>query len=337
MSQTVLVADDSQTIRKVVQMALKASKFEVVGVGSAREAVEAAQQRPSVILLDYYMPDGSGYDVCRALKNNNATSQIPIIMLGGTYKNFDANLARDSGASLVVMKPFHTDELVEAIETAVAGGGAVAQPAAVQAAAQPPAAQPPVAQPPVAQQGSRPRSQPQHPTGQQGSRPRSQPQPTHPGGSGPQPMTQTPVPESQPRIPVQSGSQSRVPPSSGPQGSQPRIPSGGSQPRIASGEAKSAPRQRQPTPSPGASASSAAPAMSQSEIQEFIREEVKSAVRAELPGLLRNVMGEVFQQKVLPKLLKHSDDKIQKTLDDQLARRISQQVRLELERLLNEE
>ena len=332
MSQTVLVADDSQTIRKVVQMALKASKFEVVGVGSAREAVEAAQQRPSVILLDYYMPDGSGYDVCRALKNNNATSQIPIIMLGGTYKNFDANLARDSGASLVVMKPFHTDELVEAIETAVAGGGAVAQPAAVQAAAQPPAAQPP-----VAQQGSRPRSQPQHPTGQQGSRPRSQPQPTHPGGSGPQPMTQTPVPESQPRIPVQSGSQSRVPPSSGPQGSQPRIPSGGSQPRIASGEAKSAPRQRQPTPSPGASASSAAPAMSQSEIQEFIREEVKSAVRAELPGLLRNVMGEVFQQKVLPKLLKHSDDKIQKTLDDQLARRISQQVRLELERLLNEE
>ena len=77
--------------------------------------------------------------------------------------------------------------------------------------------------------------------------------------------------------------------------------------------------------------------MSQNEIQAFIREEVKSAVRAELPGLLRNVMGEVFQQKVLPKLLKHSDDKIQKTLDDQLARRISQQVRLELERLLNEE
>lgn len=72
-------------------------------------------------------------------------------------------------------------------------------------------------------------------------------------------------------------------------------------------------------------------------MQNFIRDEVKKTVREELPGLLRNVMGEVFQQKVLPKLLKHSEDKIQQTIDQNLDQQITRRVRMELERLLSEE
>ncbi|TXD43487.1 response regulator [Lujinxingia vulgaris] len=301
MSQTVLVADDSRTIRKVVQMALKASTYDVVGVGSAREAVEAAQQRPSVILLDYYMPDGSGYDVCRALKNNAATSAIPVIMLGGGYKSFDAQMARDCGASQVVMKPFKTDDLIKAIDQAIS------QPAAAPAPPQAPAA----------------------------------PQP--PARSFAQPDA-TPMPPAAPqRQPMSAGSQPRIPsatPPRTPSGSQPRIPSG-SQPRIATPDVNASSRQPSPasTPMPGAaSGSGVSPLpMGRAEIENFIREEVKNAVRDELPGLLRNVMGEVFQQKVLPKLLQHSDDKIQETLDAQLSERITRQVRMELERLLSEE
>ncbi len=339
MSQTVLVADDSQTIRKVVKMALKASAFDVKGVGSGREAMDAAQQQPVVILLDYYMPDASGYDVCRALKGNNATSHIPVIMLGGTYKNFDPDLARDSGAANVIMKPFTTDALVGAIEDAVNGAGALgAAPPQASPAPQaepvqaldleepapvpsgwgtpPPQQQPQVQHQPAQHQPAQPQAQHQ-PAQHQPAQPQPQAQhqpaqpPSQPQMAAP---SQTPVPESQPRIPVQSSGQSR-----------------GSQPRISSQE-------RKPTPMPGSAPSPmpAGPGMSADEIKALVEEQVKATVKAELPGLLRNVMGEVFQQKVLPKLLKHSEDKIERTLSEQLEGRISAQIRAELERLLAE-
>ena len=128
MSQTVLVADDSKTIRQIVEMALKASSWEVVGVGSAQDAMQAARQNPSVILLDYYMPDGSGYDVCRQLKAEAATRAIPVVMLGGTYKSFDEGLARQSGADAVLMKPFKTDALLSAMEEAKLNGASAPLP-----------------------------------------------------------------------------------------------------------------------------------------------------------------------------------------------------------------
>lgn len=76
--------------------------------------------------------------------------------------------------------------------------------------------------------------------------------------------------------------------------------------------------------------------MSRDEIEQFIRDQIQDAVREELPGLLRNVMGEIFQKKVLPKLVQHSEQKIQETLANQLDQKITRQVRLELERLLEE-
>lgn len=299
MSQTVLVADDSRTIRKVVEMALKAQPFEVIGVGSAREAMEAAERRPSIIILDYYMPDGSGYDVCRALKANQSTSNIPVLMLGGTYKDFDPALARDSGATGVLMKPFKTDDLLSAITAAISSAPRSA------AAPRPPTS--PAAPPP---------------------RP-----PVTPASLS-QPPRNVPTPAPRSAVDVSASSQ-------------PRIPMSSSQPRINPSEAAAAnARHRTPTPvsglsSPGFTATSGSGVsplpMNRAELENLIREEVKKTVREELPGLLRNVMGEVFQQKVLPRLLKHSDERIQTTLREELDERIKQQVRQELERLLSEE
>ena len=118
MSQTVLVADDSQTIRQIVGMALKASSYQILEASSARATMDALQRRPDIILLDYYMPDGSGYELCRAIKNNDATRHIHVVMLGGTYKNFDENMARQAGADAVIWKPFKTDQLISALNAA---------------------------------------------------------------------------------------------------------------------------------------------------------------------------------------------------------------------------
>lgn len=333
MSQTVLVADDSRTIRKVVEMALKAQPFDVVGVGSAREALEAAQRRPSVILLDYYMPDGSGYDVCRALKGNAATRHIPVVMLGGTYKNFDPNLARECGADHVIMKPFKTDDLIDVLTKASAGSQVTGhQPAGHSGFGQAPAGPPPLQQArPFAQSpATRPAIQQQAHVAAAAASHASLERTPFPGAASarPQPVT---TPESQSRISTGSGVSSL------------------SQPRI-SPDLNTPSRQRTPTPggisspgisSPGVGGASGSGAsalpINRAELENTIRDEVKKAVREELPGLLRNVMGEVFQQKVLPRLIKAGEDRIQATLEQELESRVTAIVRHELERLLSDE
>ncbi len=379
MSPTVLVADDSRTIRQVVEMALKAAPFEVVGVGSAREAMEAAGRAPSVILLDYHMPDGSGFEVCRALKNNGNTANIPIIILGGNAHGFNEEAARGAGADDVVMKPFKTDTLLNAIE-AVAEMSQTAQAAPSSAAAgAPPAAPTPTpGQHNATPQPSGPPATPGGgPTQSAPSRPRipvddnsgaRRPTPRHDSGSQPrlrtggsQPrMRTTEQSGSQPRMRTteQSGSQPRMRTTeqSGSQprmhtdgASQPRIPDanqtrGGSQPRISTPDVNASTRAQE------VSQSGAAPTggttndsgvsnigMSRAEIETMVKEEVKRSVKAQLPGLLRNIMGEVFQQKVLPKLLEHGEQRVDAIVQQRLGEQIREAVRVEIERLLAED
>lgn len=309
MSRTVLVADDSKTIRQIVEMALKASSWEVVGVGSAQEAVQAARQHPSVILLDYYMPDGSGYDVCRALKGDTGTNDIPIVMLGGTYKNFDEGLARQAGADAVLMKPFKTDALIDALENAQNGAVAAPEP-------EPEPKRAPVPKPDYGYGGYGDSS-----VGEEES---SEPV-YEPPDLQPEPAYEAPTPSYQ---------RDRTDSASG----QPRIPSQpartGSSPDInASSREAAAPT---PTPSPTPAAAGAG-GVSRAEIEALVKEEVKAAVRSELPALLRSVMGEIFQQKVLPKLMEHAEQRVKTVVNENLVSQIQGQVRIELERLLSEE
>jgi CheY-like chemotaxis protein len=406
MSPTVLVADDSRTIRQVVEWALKGSAFEVVGVGSAQETMEAAQQQPSVILLDYHMPDGSGYEVCRALKNGGPTSQIPVVMLGGTYHDFDESQARDAGADEVVMKPFKTDDLIGAIDSVsnAAADAAAASELGGQTASSGPSTAPPTAsgggaakpaegstqQPggaaaagrgaggggaqPGAGGGSTPGSAPgRHPSGagdSGDSKPRmrmddaSGPKSPPPrrgsrGGGGSQPRMRTPSSggsgaDQQPT--GDSSGASRMPAGDsrpGP-GSQPRIPDSGSQPRGSTGSGpKASPpdvnastRQQEVSSGSGAGAAPSTGGAdsgvssigaSRAEIETMVEETVRRSVKEQLPGLLRNIMGEVFQKKVLPKLLEHGQQRVEALVQDELDERIRVCVREEIERLLAEE
>jgi CheY-like chemotaxis protein len=296
MAHTILVADDSKTIRKIVEMALKASPFQLIEAASARATMEAVQRGPDVILLDYYMPDGSGYDVCRAIKQNAATRHIPVVMMGGTYRNFDENMARQAGANAVITKPFKVDDLLGALKTAMSG--------ATQAPA-PRAATP---------------SSPAPPPNPFSANPAARGNLSSPGGLS-----------SPPPRPNESG----VPGLPG-QGSQPRIPTPVPQRNIQAPQAGSQPRidpARHSAPTSGSGGSG----VDRGELEEMIRSEVQRAVREELPGLLRNVMGDLFQQKILPRLVKHSEERVNAMLNENLAKRVQEQVRVELEHLLREE
>ncbi len=317
MTQTLFVADDSKTIHTIIQMALKASVYNIVSVNSAKGALEAGNHSPNIILLDYYMPDGSGYDVCRALKSNAQTSSIPIVMLGGTYKNFDENLARQAGADGILMKPFKTDQLIEILDAAstgrLAGGPAPTAPAPIASAptyqpappAPAPAPPPPAPAPPAFQAPPSPTFAPEPaafeaaPTPAPARQPEPAPfeaAPTPAPARRPEPAPFEAAPTPAPaRAPVQPVQLDEVAP-------------------VRSGSGLSAvPRE---------------------EIESMIKDEVKATVKAELPGLLRTILGEVFQQKVLPKLMARADQRVEAAVDEGFTAKIQEQVRTELETLL---
>jgi len=115
----------------------------------------------------------------------------------------------------------------------------------------------------------------------------------------------------------------------------------GSQPRITTPDVNASTRQpvapTQPTPAPTSGSGSLNVAMSRSEIEKMLREEVRNVVKQELPGMLRTVMGETFQTKVLPKLLQHTEERVERMVSERLDVAIRDNVRVELERLLSEE
>jgi CheY-like chemotaxis protein len=124
MAQTLLVADDSKTMQRIVTMAFESSPFRVVAVGSGAEALQAAyEHRPAAILLDYHLPDRSGLDVCRALKGDPSLRDIPVVLMGGSYHPFSEDDARRQGSDDVILKPFRTDQILDKIRTVTGAHG----------------------------------------------------------------------------------------------------------------------------------------------------------------------------------------------------------------------
>ncbi len=113
MGARILVADDSVTIQKVVELTFSREDFVLVQARSGEEAIRQAKEaRPDLVLLDLVMPDMNGYDVCAALRTDPALRSVPIILLAGTFESFDHQRAVQVGANDFVTKPFESHVLV---------------------------------------------------------------------------------------------------------------------------------------------------------------------------------------------------------------------------------
>jgi CheY-like chemotaxis protein len=123
MSKSILVADDSITIRKVVELTFAETGIRVESVGSGREALDRIPVlRPDLVLADVVMPEPSGYDVCRAVKASERP--VPVLLLAGTFEPFDPERARGAGADGHLIKPFESRTLVERVEALLAAPAA---------------------------------------------------------------------------------------------------------------------------------------------------------------------------------------------------------------------
>ena len=117
MSKKILLADDSLTIQKVVELTFSDSDYDLICVGNGLRALEKVREdRPDLILADVVMPEKNGYEVCEAIKADPATARIPIILLTGTFEPFDRQRAERIGADAIVSKPFDSQQLLRQVE-----------------------------------------------------------------------------------------------------------------------------------------------------------------------------------------------------------------------------
>jgi len=121
MAYRIALADDSETIRKVVQLVLEPEGFTIATYRNGEEALEAiALDPPDLIFADIDLPKMSGALLCTSIKNDASTSHIPVILLAGAFEAFDEDSARLSGADDIIIKPFESRELVSKVKALVA-------------------------------------------------------------------------------------------------------------------------------------------------------------------------------------------------------------------------
>ncbi len=117
MSPTLLLADDSLTIHKVVELVLAPERFDIRAAYDGDEALRLIEMmKPDIILADVEMPKLNGYQLCEKIKGDPATARIPVILLAGAFEPFSEEQARRYGADDFIIKPFEAQELTSKVK-----------------------------------------------------------------------------------------------------------------------------------------------------------------------------------------------------------------------------
>jgi twitching motility two-component system response regulator PilG len=113
---TVMVVDDSPTIRKILGLTLERAGYRVLAEANGQSALQRLEEvLPRVILLDISMPDLDGYEVCKRIKQNPRTTAVPVIMLSGKGAFFDKVKGHMAGATEYLTKPFETPAVLAVV------------------------------------------------------------------------------------------------------------------------------------------------------------------------------------------------------------------------------
>jgi two-component system, OmpR family, phosphate regulon response regulator PhoB len=112
----VLLADDDPALRRLIGTTLGSQDFDLLQAVDGEEALQIArQQHPELVLLDVNMPKLDGFEVCRNLRNDPATSAMKIVMLTARGADVDRARAREAGADDYFIKPFSPVQLLNKV------------------------------------------------------------------------------------------------------------------------------------------------------------------------------------------------------------------------------
>lgn len=113
----ILLVEDEKNIILAVKMCLKKEGYDVVVVEDGVSAIDKAfDEKPELILLDILIPKMNGFLVCEALRDEDETKEIPIVMLSAKAEEADIQRAMQLGANDYLVKPFKPQELLAKIK-----------------------------------------------------------------------------------------------------------------------------------------------------------------------------------------------------------------------------
>jgi two-component system OmpR family response regulator len=115
----ILVADDEIYILHILEFSLNLEGYEVISATSGEEAL--AKERPDLVVLDVLMPQMDGHEVCRRLKADERTRDIPVIFLSARDSQTDQDIGLRLGAEAYITKPFSPQRLIDTIQTLLDG------------------------------------------------------------------------------------------------------------------------------------------------------------------------------------------------------------------------
>ena len=118
---TVLVVDDDPVILKLLEVNFEMEGFQVVRASDGAEGLERAREcRPDIVVLDVMMPRMTGYEVAKALREDDITAHIPIIFVTARAQSSDVERGMELGVDDYVTKPFDPLDLIARVNTLLA-------------------------------------------------------------------------------------------------------------------------------------------------------------------------------------------------------------------------
>ncbi|MCA9915899.1 MAG: response regulator [Anaerolineae bacterium] len=112
----ILIAEDERDIRELIAFTLGAVGHNIIQASNGEDALRLAKEnRPDLVMTDVRMPRLTGYELCRAIKNDDALKHIPVIILSAKGQDEEIGQGREVGADDYILKPFGPVELAQRI------------------------------------------------------------------------------------------------------------------------------------------------------------------------------------------------------------------------------
>src|SRR5437868_6961137 len=122
MPSKLLLADDSVTIQRVIELTFADEDVQVIAVGDGKQAIARIEQdHPDIVLADVGMPERDGYDVAAFVKQHPDHRHIPVLLLTGAFEPVDEARAREVGCDGVLVKPFEPQMVISRVKDLLAG------------------------------------------------------------------------------------------------------------------------------------------------------------------------------------------------------------------------
>jgi two-component system phosphate regulon response regulator PhoB len=114
MAKKIIVIEDNHDILDMIAYILEDEGYEVIPSLTAGPLKDIEEHKPNLILLDDWLPDGYGHDLCMQLKGNPQTAHIPVILVSSVQNLKE--LAKIAGANSYIHKPFDIDYLIKKVK-----------------------------------------------------------------------------------------------------------------------------------------------------------------------------------------------------------------------------